>query len=76
MTHFKMASTTARAQVTIDDRFHLVIRRNAPPPMASAQLVVNVYPIADGEVWCEPYEVFVVDEGRIVELENEARRQL
>lgn len=58
-----------RALITVDERFKVEISRNAPPPMASAQLVLRVYPITDGEVWDEPYEVFAVDEGRIVELE-------
>ena len=63
----------ARATMCIDNRFHVVIRRNAPPPMVSAQLVIHVYPITDGEVWDEPYDTFVVDEGRVIELENEMR---
>ena len=41
--------------------------------MASAQLVLKVYPITEGEVWDEPYETFVVDEDRIVELELEMK---
>jgi hypothetical protein len=69
MTTFKTSITPDHASVEIDNRFLLVIRRNAPPPMASAQLVLKVYPITDDEAWDDPYEVFSVDEGRIVELE-------
>lgn len=61
------------ARIDIDDRYHVVIRRIAPPPMASAQLVISVYPITDGEVWDDPCDTFVVDEGCIIELENEMK---
>jgi hypothetical protein len=70
---FHKSDGTHRAILWVDDRFQIEIRRNAPPPMASAQLVIHVYPITDGEIWDHPYDSFVVDEGRIVELENEAR---
>ncbi len=62
-----------RALLWIDDRFQIEIRRNTPPPMASAHLVIHVYPITDGEVWDYPYDTFVVDEGRIIELETEMK---
>jgi hypothetical protein len=75
MTAFQIHVDAERAAVEIDNRFRVGIRRNAPPPMASAQLVLDVYPILDGEIWDEPFEVFAVDEGRIIELENEAREQ-
>jgi hypothetical protein len=71
--HHGIEAPHHKASVTVDNRFRVDIRRNAPPPMASAQLVVKVYPITDGQLWDEPYDVFVVDEGRIVELENDAR---
>lgn len=61
------------AAVEIDGRFRVTIRRVAPPLMATAQLVLRVYPITDGETWCEPYEEFFVDEGRVIELEDEYR---
>jgi hypothetical protein len=57
----------------IDERFQAEIRGNAPPPMATAQLVLKVYPITDGEVRDEPYEIFAVDEGRVIELENQMK---
>ncbi len=63
------------AFITADNRFKVEVRRSAPPPMASAQLILKVYPITDGEVWDEPYEVFAVDEGRIIELEAQAREK-
>jgi hypothetical protein len=64
-----------KASVSVDIRFRVDISRNAPPPMASAQLVIKVYPITDGQIWDEPYDVFVVDEARVVELENDAREE-
>ncbi len=73
MTTFDIKIHTDHAAIEIDDRFRLTIRRHAQPPMASAQLILRVYPITDGETWCEPYQEFFVDEHRIIELENEAR---
>jgi hypothetical protein len=61
------------AAVEIDGRFRVTIRRNAPPPMDSAQLVLRVYPITDGETWCQPYQEFFVDEASVIELENEMK---
>jgi hypothetical protein len=61
------------AAIEIDGRFRVTIRRHAPPPMDSAQLILRVYPITDGEPWCEPYAEFFIDEGRVIELENQAR---
>jgi len=71
--HHGIEAQHHKASVTVDNRFRIDIRRSAPPPMASAQLVIKVYPITDGKTWDEAYDVFVVDEGRIVELENDAR---
>ena len=75
-----MSKSTRRPRVTratlrIDDRFQVAIHRNAPPPMACAQLAIFVHPITDGRVWDDPYQVFVVDEGRIVELENQRKEK-
>jgi hypothetical protein len=75
MTAFQFNVTSDRATVDIDNRFRVGISKNARPPMASAQLLLDVYPILDGEIWDEPYESFAVDEARIIELENEARDQ-
>jgi hypothetical protein len=75
MTAFHTDIGIHRAFITVDNRFKVEVRRNAPPPMASAQLVLKVYPVTDGEIWDEPYQVFAVDEARVIELENEARRQ-
>jgi len=69
------AWVSRRSVVWVDDRYKVEIRRDAPPPMASAQLVLKVYPVTSGKVWDEPYQVFAVDEGRVIELENEAREQ-
>lgn len=74
MTIFHVDIGIYRAFITVDNRFRVEIRRNAPPPMASAQLILKVYPITEGLVWDEPYAVFAVDEGR-VEIEEEAREQ-
>jgi hypothetical protein len=73
MTDFQTDIGNCRAFIRVDNRFKVEVRRNAPPPMASAQLVLKVYPITDGEVWDEPYEVFAVDEGRVIELENQTK---
>jgi hypothetical protein len=75
MSIFHTSDGTHRAILWIDNRFQIEIRRLAPPPMASAHLVIAVYPITDGEVWDAPYDVFSVDEGRIIELETQAKEQ-
>lgn len=75
MTIFHVDIGIYRAFVTVDNRFKVEVRRNAPPPMASAQLILKVYPITDREEWDEPYEVFAVDEGRVIEIENQAREE-
>jgi hypothetical protein len=75
MSPFKPGDATPRAILWSDDRFHIVIRRSSPPPMSTAQLVIHIYPITDGEVWDEAYQVFVVDEGRVIELENQFRKE-
>jgi hypothetical protein len=73
MSAFNKNQNAPRAMIWIDDRFHIVIRRSPPPPMESAALVIEVYPITDGEIWDHPYDTFVVDEDRIIELEHEMR---
>lgn len=73
MTAFRTLADAASLAVEIDNRFLLMIHRNAPPPMASAQLVLSVFPITDGGVWDEPYQVFSIDEGRIIELETQMK---
>jgi hypothetical protein len=72
MTRFHADIGIYRIFIRVDNRFKVEIRRNAPP-MESAQLVLKVYPITDNEVWDEPYEVFTVDEARIIELETQAK---
>jgi hypothetical protein len=71
--HHGIEAQNHRASVTVDNRFRLEICRSAPPLIACAQLVIKVYPVTDGQIWNEPYDVFVVDEGRVGELENDAR---
>ena len=73
VTTFHASFGIHRAFITVDDRFKVELRRNAPPPMACAQLVLKIYPITDGQAWDEPYETFAVDEGRVVELENQMK---
>jgi len=73
MAAFQISIGIYRTVVTVDNRFKIEIRRTAPPPLASAQLVIKVYPMTDGEAWDEAYETFAVDEGRIVELETQMK---
>jgi hypothetical protein len=58
---------THRAILWIDNRFQVEIRRH------EGDLVLHVYPITDGEIWDHPYDTFVVDEERIIELEQEMK---
>jgi hypothetical protein len=68
MSAFNRDDGTRRAMIWIDNRFHIEIRRTA-----SAEMVIAVYPITDGEIWDDPYDTFVVDEARIIELEQEMK---
>lgn len=68
MSAFNRDDGTRRAMIWIDNRFHIEIRRTA-----SAEMVIAVYPITDGEIWDDPYDTFVVDEARIIELEQELK---
>ena len=70
MTKFNIQHVTDRPDrvfVAIDDRLDVAIIRTADG------LKVEVYPIADGEIWVDPYDRFEVDEGQIRELERELR---
>ena len=69
---FHKSDGTRRALLWIDDRFQIEIRRFAEPPH-SEQLVIQVYPITDGEIWDNPYDVFTVDESAVIELETEMK---
>ena len=75
MTTFKTTVTGDCHFTRVDDRFLVMIRRSVPPPMAFANLVISVFPLTDGEIWVEPYQVFTVDEGRIVELELQLQQK-
>ena len=69
---FHNSDGTRRAILWIDDRFLIEIRRFAAPTY-SGRLVIHVYPITDGEVWDNPYEIFTVDESDVIELETEMK---
>jgi hypothetical protein len=73
MTEFHATVGIYRAFIRVDDRFKVEVRCNAASPPDSAQLVLKVYPITDGEAWDEPCDVFTVDEAGIIELETQAR---
>ena len=68
MTKFNIQHNTGlsdRVFVALDDRFDVALIRTADG------LEIEVYPITDGEVWCEPCDRFAVDEADIRELERE-----
>jgi len=51
--------------VEVDRRFNVAIERT------ETGLALRVYPRTDGELWCEPFTSFEVDESEIVALEQE-----
>ena len=69
---FHKSDGTHRAILWIDNRFQIEIRRFAPES-GESMLVLNVYPITDGEIWDHPYEAFTVDEGGVIALEQEMK---
>ena len=56
-----------RVFVEIDRRFNLAIERT------EGGLSIRVYPRTDGELWCDPFTTFEVDEAGILELEKEIK---
>lgn len=49
----------------VDDRYDVAIIRT------ESGLTLEVYPVSDGEVWCEPIATFEVDDAQITELETQ-----
>jgi hypothetical protein len=54
-----------RVFVEVDRRFDVAIERT------ETGLALRVYPRTDGELWCEPFTTFEVDEAEIIALEKE-----
>lgn len=54
-----------RAYLRVDDRFDIAVLRTPHG------IEFRVFPVTNGETWMEPYEVFFVDEARIIELEHQ-----
>lgn len=68
MTKFHIQHNTGlpdRVFVALDDRFDVALIRTA------SGLAIEVFPITDGEVWCEPCDRFAVDEEEIRKLGRE-----
>jgi hypothetical protein len=68
MTKFSIQHNTGlsdRVFVSLDDRFDVSLIRTAHG------LRIEVYPITDGEVWCDPSNAFEVHEDEVRELERE-----
>ena len=68
MTKFSIQHNTGlsdRVFVAIDDRFDIALIRTEDG------LSIEVYPITNGQVWCDPCDRFEVDEDEIRELERE-----
>jgi hypothetical protein len=69
MTRFNIQHNTGlsdRVFVSLDDRFDVALIRT------EGGLRIEVFPITDGEVWCEPSDAFEVCEEDIRALEREA----
>jgi len=54
-----------RIFVEVDRRFDVAIERT------ETGLALRVYPRTDGELWCEPFTTFEVDEAEIIAIEKE-----
>jgi hypothetical protein len=68
MTHFIIDLKTARPDrvfVEVDRRFDVAIIRTG------AGLQLQIYPRTDGELWCEPFTTFAVDEAEVIALEQQ-----
>lgn len=72
MTAFNIDLNTGqpdRIYVEVDRRFDVAIERT------ENGLSLRIYPRTDGELWCEPFTTFEVDEDEIVELEQQMEEQ-
>ena len=70
MTKFNIQHNTGlsdRVFVTLDDRFDVAVIRTEDG------LRLEIFPITDGEAWCDPCDRFEVSEADIRELEREKR---
>jgi hypothetical protein len=68
MTAFNIDLTTEQPDhiyVEVDRRFNIAIERT------ENGLALRVYPRTDGELWCDPFTMFEVDEAEIIALEQE-----
>ena len=54
-----------RIFVEVDHRLDVAIIRT------ETGLALRVYPRTDGELWCEPFTTFEVDEAEIIALEQQ-----
>jgi hypothetical protein len=54
-----------RIFVEVDRRFDVGIQRT------ETGLAIRIWPRTDGELWCDPFTTFVVDEAEIIALERE-----
>jgi hypothetical protein len=54
-----------RIFVEVDRRFDVAIIRT------ETGLAIRIYPRTDGELWCDPFTTFEVDEAEIIEREKE-----
>ena len=62
---YQRSNQLDRVHVEVDRRFHVVIERTG------AGLELRVYPRTKGELWCDPFDTFEVDETEIVTCEQE-----
>jgi hypothetical protein len=53
-----------RIYVEVDRRFDVAIERT------ESGLSIRIYPRTDGELWCEPFTTFEVDEAEVTALET------
>ncbi len=54
-----------RVFAMVDDRYDVAVIRT------DTGLTLEVYPVTEGEVWCEPVATFEINDAEIAKLETE-----
>jgi hypothetical protein len=62
---YQLSNQLDRVYVEVDRRFNLVIERTRDG------LALHVYPRRKGELWCDPFNTFKVEEAEVLACEQE-----
>jgi hypothetical protein len=70
MTRFTHQITGRYLRIDVDDRFRIAIERKPAATGSATTVVIDVYPIIDGQPWDIPCDFLIIEEADILEIEN------